>query len=275
MASTHKTEAINPSASAPVIGETNGDARLVSDIKTITQLIDCDCGEMFESHALYSFGSVSFRQKYCQKCTARIIAETGSGVDEWPNFCPEVYRNTDTQRLIGDGKARMITLGKKPMSIEDFLAIPYSAQGLNLIGPVRQGKTRLMFKLLEGYFRQGKYFRYIYAPSFSDELAAKWSDSPKQANEWVKGFIRTGIWFLDDLGKGRLTERAQSTILRIVEERTNSGKPCHITGNASGAELARKMTGDDAEMSEYAEPLIERIREFCLSIRFLTSNDAK
>lgn len=224
------------------------------------------CGEFFESKTFSAFGRVMFRQRYCPACTQREAEKAEIKTDRWPELCPAAYLDTNIEQL--RKKARMTTTGDEGMTIEKLLDIPYSKKGVNLIGPPRLGKTRLMFCLLRRYFEQGRYVRYMYAPTFNDELAARWSESPAGANKWTQLFIKTDCWFLDDLGKGRLTERAQSTILRIIEERTNSNRPCYITSNASGDDLIRKMSNEDGTPSDHALPMIERIREFCTPIRF-------
>jgi len=248
---------------------------------TYKQGANCEgCFEFFEALVCVVELRELARARYCPACVAKHEEEERAKrigptrADRWKKLCPPGYLNTDLDRLVREGKlAAKFGPDKQPKTgaevVAEVMARGYSERGLVLTGVPRSGKTRLMLKHLESLYLQGHGVAYVYAPDFSDELAALWGDSPTKANAFVKRFFEVPCWFLDDLGKGKLSERAQSTILRVVEHRMGALLPTFITANASGDDLIRKMSDPETgEVTDFAVPLIERIRETCDPYRF-------
>ena len=68
---------------------------------------------------------------------------------------------------------------------------------------------------------------------------------------------------LDDLGKAKLTERAEAELFGLVEHRIANLKPLIVTTNFVGDKLSDKLSEDRAT------PLVRRLREFneCVCVR--------
>lgn len=239
-----------------------------------TEELCAECMSMFLSTVCILNLREVYRARFCPDCN-RIYQEkeaknqtagTKTRADRWKELCPAAYLQTDAERLCKEGKLKVTA--PAPMGCREFvqaiLKRPYSERGLGLTGPVRLGKTRLVFTLLARYYAEGHQVTYTYAPDFSDVYAARMGESATKGNAYLEGLIHADLWFLDDLGKGRLSEAAQRALLRVVEKRTNQLKPIFVTCNNDGETLIARMRYEDTgQESEYARPMVERLREFC------------
>lgn len=221
------------------------------------------CWEPFESDALEFATGEKIAPTICERCRAefnsqselleqqKTLAErTERHTKDWPRICPPIYRDP-----------RGINL--KPEIVKKIMARDLAARGLGIVGTPRIGKTTLIFQLLAKYHLAGKRIVYTYAPDFSDTIAAMFSRSANEADQFIRKCCAVDVWFYDDLGKGIMTERALSSLLRVIEHRTNSELPVFFTGNKTGAELIKRLTNERGDVSDFAEPIIERLRNFC------------
>lgn len=217
----------------------------------------------------------AFRMLNCPSCVEAWEAKEAqrlaqfrpkTRLEKWEGICPPLYFKTDEDRIKREGKLKVRL--PKPMGSKEFVEMllerPWSIRGLGFCGDVRIGKTRLMFSLLKRYYLAGKRVMYVYAPDFSDRYAALMHESPAKGTAYLEYCETAEIWFLDDLGKGRLSESAQRALLRVIEKRTNSERPIFVTCNDDGNTLIQRMRFEDTGLeSEYAKAMIERLREFC------------
>lgn len=237
---------------------------------------ECMAGYPAKVYVMFVSGEFQevFRTKFCPACSAILEAkfdednkkDPRTRLDRWALTCPSLYLKTDDDRLKREGKLAVAAPKKMDSRsfVETILARPFSERGIGLCGPVRCGKTRLMFSLLRRYYLEGKRVMYIYAPDFSDKYAGLMGDSPSEGNKYLESCINAQLWFLDDLGKGRLSEAAQRALLRVVEKRTNSERPIFVTCNDVAETLIDRMRYEETGgESEYASPMIERLKEFC------------
>lgn len=225
-------------------------------------------------------GRVLFHTKRCEKCTARYLAESkaldgASGpkprAERWKAICPAAYQKTETARLQSEGKLSTVAPKRIPSAafVPMILERPLTERGLLFTGDSRIGKTRLVFALLGRYYLAGHGVMYVYAPEFSDTYAALMGESAAKGDAYLKACESAEIWFLDDLGKGRLSESAQRALLRVIEKRTSQERPIFVTCNHDGDTLVEKMRYEEnGGESEYAKPMIERLREFCDAHQF-------
>ena len=77
---------------------------------------------------------------------------------------------------------------------------------------------------------------------------------------WVERLAKATVLFFDDLGKFKNTERVESELFGLIEERCAWHRPTIITTNTNGAGLAGRMTADRAT------PLVRRLREYCQTV---------
>lgn len=229
------------------------------------------CAAEFNSRIIAIDGKEILRSRYCEPCVdehnkslRKMGRSESTRVEKWTAICPPVYRDTDLTRMRKDWSQKGVKC-VFPQGIEFFSHFQANdgSRGVGITGDSRIGKTRLMFRLLEGMFLAGKNVTYTYAPDFSDNYAALMSESAAKGSNYLERIIASDIWFLDDLGKGRLSEASQRALLRVIEKRTNSLRAIFVTSNHHGKVLIEKMRYDDGRESEYAEPMIERLREFC------------
>lgn len=239
-----------------------------------------DCMEGFMSKCFTMGGRLAFQTRHCPKCCQRHEAEAEalaaaagpkSRAERWRALCPAAYLKTDTGRLARENK--LSTVAPKRIASAEFvpmlLARPFTERGVLLTGDSRIGKTRLVFALLGRYYLAGHGVMYVYAPEFSDTYAALMGESASKGDAFLQRCVEAELWFLDDLGKGRLSESAQRALLRVIEKRTSQERPIFTTCNHDGDTLVEKMRYEESGAeSEYARPMIERLREFCDAYQF-------
>jgi DNA replication protein DnaC len=165
---------------------------------------------------------------------------------EWSKICPATYNQTDENQL--DPKL--------------FLAAQnwgYGPTGLGFVGPAGTTKTRCAFWLLRKWHFAGLRVAAINAAELSSLSAKQFSDQPEEswaAKERIKNATRCPLLFLDDIGKGKLTERAESDLYALLEHRTSNMLPTIWTANANAKKLGAILTHDRAE------PILRRLTEF-------------
>ncbi len=161
---------------------------------------------------------------------------------------PELYRDTDMERL--------------PEAAKSVLSYVYGPKGLLVHGETARGKTRAMWLLLRRlYVEEGRSFAYRDALEFSDEAVAAYRLN--QARSWAERLTAASVLFLDDLGKGRITQRVGEGLFAVVDRRAQRHKPTFITTNFVGETFKLRL-----EDQETAEPLVRRLKEFFIPVAF-------
>jgi DNA replication protein DnaC len=162
--------------------------------------------------------------------------------------CPPLYQESDPSRLPQEAliKARFWTMGPK---------------GLILIGPSRVGKTRIMWLLLKDVLRLTKPIPSLFAfncVSFGHDLARHYHAG--DAEDWLETVGKADLVFFDDLGKEKLTERAQAELFGVMEYRMSHLKPILATTEHTAEGLADRVSTDRGPA------LVNRLREACVVI---------
>lgn len=241
------------------------------------------CQQPFESKALTIGGKEICRIRYCATCAelrqaeadeeqARKVVEAKEAAFQarWESLCPPRYAEPfDIDKLIasiresekGNWKPEMeATIRAGAQKVEEW---PYSDRGIGLIGVSGHGKTRIMFRLLHRYLREGRKCAYINLAVFGREIGARFSKGAQEANDWVNKLCKVPVLFFDDVGKEKMTERVETELYGIVEIRSANLLPIYFTANSKGHKLMEKMKDDDGEISDRALPIVRRLREFC------------
>jgi DNA replication protein DnaC len=87
--------------------------------------------------------------------------------------------------------------------------------------------------------------------SFSDDKSRR-----SEAQDQIKRIYKADLWFLDDLGKQRMTDRGEMELYAVLEHRTSSLLPTLWTANAKSAVLLQMFSEDRGE------PIMRRLIDF-------------
>jgi len=150
---------------------------------------------------------------------------------------PMAFRETDRKRL-------------PSVLIQAIGDYRYSDRGLAFIGKSGAGKTRAMMLLMEGLAGEGKSVAWMTSTDLSYLSADQFSNDPQEkheARERLKRLRTVKVAFIDDLGKGRLTDRVEAELFDIIDTRTREGLPTFWKSNSSGRDLFAMFSPDRAE----------------------------
>lgn len=132
-----------------------------------------------------------------------------------------------------------------------------SGLGLVLCGPVGTGKTHLAVAVLKEAIHAGYSGLFQTIP----ELMYRWNAtySTEATEEELFQTLRdVRVLVLDDVGKGKWTEKVAERLYAIINARYNELNPTIITSNLTGNNL-RKYVGD---------AIADRLHESCLFVEF-------
>jgi len=161
-------------------------------------------------------------------------------------LCPPLYRESDPQRI-------------PAAFLRECEAWEFSPHGLGFVGLAGSGKTRAAWMLLKRLHFSGVRVFGITATQFAKACADQWHDDPQSkgmAEDTLTRCRRTKVLLLDDLGKQKMTERAELELFDLLEHRTSHELPVIWTANA-GRESLRQMLSPDR-----GEPILRRLAEF-------------
>lgn len=115
-------------------------------------------------------------------------------------------------------------------SVEDW-APAKDARGLFFFGGVGVGKTTAAWIALKKSVFSGLYVEAIESSEFSQKVAALYSRDCAEAYDWIQKLIKTDVLLIDDLGKGKLTERVEESLFSVINGRMMHLRPTIITSN--------------------------------------------
>lgn len=209
-----------------------------------------DCSKEF---TVPKFGLQSYEIR-CNPCIVAkaakdAIKESEAHSAEWSRRCPAQFRDTDASKL------------PSPESVSRALEWQYGSIGLLLHGPTGTGKSRTAWLVLKKVYDQRKTFKVLNSLA-GLEYASLYSQGAEKVEKWVGELVSVDVLFMDDIFKNKLTDSFEGIIFSILDRRIESGKPVILSANDTGTTLAGRMTEDRGE------PLVRRLREFCLALRF-------
>lgn len=193
----------------------------------------------------------------CGACEAGIQAGLAKRVAEerearWAKLCPPAYRDTDINHP-DFPKAKA----------ERVLAWKLGPRGLVLHGKTGKGKSRAMWLLAKQLFDRNINIRAMTSGQFARDCADSYRTGDGAMRHWFDSIVNCDVFFLDDLGKFKLTDRVEADLFEVIEHLTSHGIPILTTCNHVGDSLAAKMSEDRGPA------IVRRLREFCESISFL------
>lgn len=193
------------------------------------------------------------QDEFCIKCRPIVEREVRDArrkerIEKWKEICPPLYLNSDPARL---------------PKLAEVLAWQYNEHGLLLHGETGKGKTRCAWQLLRRLYVEENIRNLIAfdSTSFSHSIAKHFGPDG-DGEKWATKIVGAQILFFDDLGKARLTERGQSELFGIIENRMAYQTPTIITTNFVGDTLASCFRDD------VGKALVRRLRECCHAIGF-------
>lgn len=171
---------------------------------------------------------------------------------------PRLYQGTDLLKL--------------PKQFQDIIASwEYGPTGIGFVGKAGTCKTRAAYLLMDNNIIDIEYVGGIResATAFtSTELAClavdQFSDDPNdrdEAKRYLKRAKRDHLLLIDDIGKGKMTERAEVELYDILEYRTSNMLPTIWTANMAGDELRKILSKDRGD------PIMRRLMEFSTIIK--------
>jgi hypothetical protein len=218
-----------------------------------------ECGVEFEPESVSFNGRIVFKQTYCYSCAEtlqkrRDEQERGREVDEarkrageaFNAICPPLYRETDLSRLPAPFR-------------DEAVGWEWSAKGLGLVGMAGKGKTRAAYHICYRMLMEGKRVIATSAPTFARLCIDQFSDNKTrkaEAESTISKIYKADVWFLDDLGKQRMTDRGEMELYAVLEHRTASLLPTLWTANAKSAVLLQMFSEDRGE------PIMRRLIDF-------------
>lgn len=220
-----------------------------------------DCFEVVEVPVIEACGRTLEFKLLCEACEQKHIECQSRHADSerrnrlktaFDAICPPLYRETDLKRIYGP-----------------FSAIAqnwqYGPTGVLLEGYAGSGKTRACWHLLKRMTAEGRSCYGLTATEFAKAAADQWHSNAEdkgQAIEIMDRCRRTSILLIDDLGKQKMTERAEVELYDVLEHRTNNLKPTLVTTNATGPQLVKMLSEDRGQ------PILRRIRDFSTIVKF-------
>jgi DNA replication protein DnaC len=168
----------------------------------------------------------------------------------WIETCPKEYLSIRQELL------------PTPSKLDETLAWSYGPKGIVMHGSTGNGKTRCAWALL-----RRECVSHGRTVSFLDSMgglryASLYSKGADIVEEWVHGLIAVDILLLDDVFKNKLTDSFEGVIFTLVDQRIQNQRPTILTSNDTGQTLTTRMTLDRGE------PLLRRLREYCVTIHF-------
>ena len=166
------------------------------------------------------------------------------------SICPPLYQRTEIKRL-------------PTAQLKKAMAWKYGTRGLMLQGETGMCKTRIAWEVMRRFMVLDQPERaavFFDAVSFGHELVSHYK--AEDAEDWLTRLAKVPLIFFDDLGKLKLTERAEAELFGVVERRCANELPIIVTTNDTPESVKERLTDNRGAA------LIRRLREFCDPIQF-------
>ncbi len=189
------------------------------------------CGEPVESGGTYG-GTPEIT---CFRCRHRQLA----------TMVPPEFMATVCARLNSDNLRRVLQWEPGP-------------RGLVICGGSGLGKTRSMWELLKRHITASDFVFMSGPTSFASRMTRAYNQGT--STEWMESVALAPIVAIDDITKLKMTPRVEAELFGIIDHRISYQLPIIVT--AQGNNLSGVWSSD------YAEPLVRRLREFCQVVDF-------
>jgi DNA replication protein DnaC len=212
------------------------------------------CGECGKDH-IFPKAFAQFPPWGCDECyekelTHRNEEERQESIKRhmarFKESVPPIYHETDKSRLDAATGAAID-------------AWEYNPIGIGIIGKSGKGKTRFAVELLKRMTLAGKRTMFLPATEFANACSDQFSNDNRVSNR-AEDLLHLSksceLLLFDDLGKNRMTDRAESSLYELLETRTSHRRPTVWTSNSNGDGLFKMFSQDRAD------PILRRLIEF-------------
>ena len=214
-----------------------------------------ECHQPFEYEPFYIDEQERFAPVTCDPCKAVSAAaevqrqETErimKAADLWKEICPDEYQETDLSRL------------PRPYQvvIDRWL---YGCKGIGFCGEAGRGKTRSAFSILRKQHFRGRRCYAISAKRFADLALDKFDHDGRTkatARDRIRKCHTADLLLIDDIGKGKLTDRPEEELYDLLEYRTSKRLPTLWTAESGGADLLQRLS------AERGNAILRRLTQF-------------
>lgn len=206
------------------------------------EVICDDCLKPFKTER-WIFGGKDFTSSVCTACMSeRDVQEKLRHIEtvrreRFEAEVPPLYRNTPDDLIA-------------PILLEAACNWVYSPKGLGFVGETGWGKTSAIVRILERMSREGKTICFTTSTRLAEDAAAanQYEEGKREKREEAERRLsnckKADITLIDDLGKSKLTERAESTLYELLEHRYNQQLPVFWTSNSPAAEILKRFSCD-------------------------------
>jgi DNA replication protein DnaC len=135
----------------------------------------------------------------------------------------------------------------------------YGPEGVGIIGLPGKCKTRAGILILKRMAEEGRTVGFVTATKFSEMTVDQFStdeDFREDARNQLRDLRNVDVLLFDDLGKGKITERAEVELYSLLEERTSHMLPTIWTANSQ----LKSMFGNMSD--ERSGAILRRLTEF-------------
>ena len=170
---------------------------------------------------------------------------------QWYEICPALYQRTDPNHPAINQELLANLLEWDPKTAD--------GKGIGLHGPTGGCKTRMMYLLLRKVLYSDTEVQAIRAVDLSRACWEMFGDDVigRKAREALQNMRHAQVLLIDDLGKERFTDRAESELFSLIDDRMMHQKPTLWTSNArSRSDLRNLMSGNRGEA------MMRRLTEF-------------
>jgi len=205
-----------------------------------------DCNETFESEPIQFGGKTIFEPRKCDPCVEKAVNDQKQdaisraekvSIQRFQMMIPPIYHESDILRI----PAPLV------MATEMWSMNP---KGIGFIGGSGKGKTRAAVMLLKRMHDEDHNVFFISSTDLALNSANQFADNPS-TKEIAKAILHQSkfcdLLLLDDLGKNRMTDRAESELYDLLEYRTSRRLPTIWTSNSDGKQLREMFSADRGE----------------------------
>ena len=245
----------------------------------MNQTVKCKtCGDEFLFHGIDD-GGLADRIRIaagleCSPCSTKSAAankaqeelERMQRIDSaWKELCPREYRThrergqTDPERLT---TCKITATDGSAASLEDLtFAWDGNDYGIWITGASGTMKTRAAWRVCRKAVEAGKTVRAFTAWTWQ----ASYQDATGkfETQSWMTDVCRSGLVFIDDIGKSYWSVSASSAFFEMIERRTNSGKPVLFTSNHGRGDIGKMFDSSKSiAIQGTADAITRRLKEY-------------
>ena len=156
------------------------------------------------------------------------------------------------QKRVGVEKAFNIALD----FAKNFKQKQETGEGILFYGGSGNGKTHLAVAIVREVVRQGYSAIFQPAAELQYRLNATYNDSGESEAEIMNGLVESDLTVIDDLGKGKWSEKVEERIYVILDGRYRELRPTVITTNLKLSDLEGYV----------GNAVFDRLKEMCVFV---------